>query len=231
VSVRLCSIVARAGICSLAAIAFATFGYAAARASAIPTGTRGHEARVIPASEALSFYRNPFRRIHNLYAKRIDEGVDYSGSGPVKALGVGTITDIARGTSHFWANEDGNVVVERMEQGPLAGISVYTAENCTPSPKLQVGEQVTDTTTLCHLHNVFPFLETGFASNRHPGIPAAWPVYHNYPDGSKTAYGVDFSHLLGDLGAPQGNTNGGPGDMSTNPGTTIDKLPHGFPRF
>ncbi len=185
----------------------------------------------IPAQEVQAFYMNPMRRIHHLYAKRIDEGVDYSGSGQVTALGVATITDLQLGTSQFWAAEYGNVVVERMEDGPLAGISIYVAENCTPSPKLGVGEQVTANTVLCRLHNQFPFLETGFASNRHPGIPIAWPVYHQYPDGSKTAYGIDFSHLLGDLGAPQGNTNSGTGDVSYNPRVTVGKLARRFPRF
>src|SRR5436305_1849831 len=58
-------------------------------------------------------YQNPLRAIRRLHAKRIDEGVDYSGAGPVKALGNATITAIDRGTSYFWAHVDGNVVVEK----------------------------------------------------------------------------------------------------------------------
>jgi hypothetical protein len=185
----------------------------------------------IPAATARLYYSSPLRAIRHLYAKRIDEGVDYSGSGPLKAMGSATITVIARGTSVFWANEYGNVVVERMNDGPLKGLSIYNAENCTPSKTLYVGEQVSSATTLCHLHNQFPFMEIGFARRNRSGIPAAWSVYHNYPDGSKTAYGVDFSHLLGDLGAPEGNTNHGTGDQSYDASRTIGHLPHGYPRF
>jgi hypothetical protein len=176
-------------------------------------------------------YQNPLRAIRRLHAKRIDEGVDYSGAGPVKALGNATITVVARGTSYFWAHVDGNVVVEKMLDGPLQGISVYIAENCTPNPNLQVGQQVTAATTLCRLHNHFPWLEIGFAKRDASGIPAAWSVYRRFPDGSKTAYGLSFSHLLADLGAPEGNTNHGHGDVSYRAGKKIGKLPRRFPRF
>jgi hypothetical protein len=199
---------------------------AVARADAVAVRT---DPAVVQA--ARSFYKNPLRRIRRLYAKRIDEGVDYSGRGPLKALGDATITVIARGTSRFWGNVGGNVVVERMADGPLAGISVYYAETCTPDKALSVGEQVTASTTLCHVHNHFPFIEIGFAQDDLSGVPAAWRAYRKFPDGSKTAYGVDFSRLLGDLGAPQGNTNGGTGDMSYRPSKTVGRLPQGFPRF
>jgi hypothetical protein len=177
------------------------------------------------------YYANPLRLIRHLHAKRIDEGVDYSGGGPVKALGPAVITLIARGTSYFWANVDGNAVVEQMLSGPLAGISVYNAENCVPTKALWVGEQVTSDTTLCRLRNHFPWLEIGFAKSDGSDIPAAWRVYRKVTDGSKTAYGTDFSRLLGDLGAPEGNTNYGSGDRSYHPRKTVGKLPRGFPRF
>lgn len=204
---------------------FAAYGCANAIAAGEPSRNPAM------AQQARLYYQNPLRLIHKLHAMRIDMGVDYRGSGPVKALGTGTITAIARASSHFWAHVDGNVVIERMAQGPLAGRSIYQAENCTPNPNVHVGYHVTAATTLCRLNNRFPWLEIGFARNDTSGIPAAWSVYLNYPDGSKTAYGVDFSRLLGDLGAPRGNTNHGTGDVSYHPGTTVGKLPPGFPHF
>ena len=39
-------------------------------------------------------YRNPLRSIHSLKGGRIDQGVDYSGSGPVYALGKGTVLNL-----------------------------------------------------------------------------------------------------------------------------------------
>jgi hypothetical protein len=212
-------------LCVLALIALASFGYGSASAE-----RRNPPARAM-AQAVQRYYENPLRLIRNLHAKRIDEGVDYSGSGPMQSLGNGRITAIYRGTSHFWANVDGNVVVERMKEGPLQGVSIYYAENCTPSRALFVGKDVTATTTLCRLHDEFPFLEVGFAQNDTSGIPAAWSAYRTVPDGSKMAYGVDFSHLLGDLGAPGGNTNTGTGDLSYRVDTTVGALPPGFPRF
>ena len=183
------------------------------------------------AQIAQRLYENPLRLTRHLHAMRIDEGVDYRGAGPVKSLGAGIITGMARRTSHFWAHVDGNVVVERMLEGPLQGISVYMAENCIPNPNLGIGQRVTADTTLCRLRNRFPWLEIGFAREDGSGVPAAWSVYKKVPDGSKTAYGVDFSHLMGDLGAPEGNTNARPGDVSYHPWKRVGKLPPDFPRF
>jgi hypothetical protein len=177
------------------------------------------------------YYANPLRYIHNLRAMRIDEGVDYAGSGPVTALGAGDVTVIDRGHSRFWGNVDGNVVVEEIELGPLAGLSIYTAENCTPNPNLRVGQYVTSTTTLCYMHDHFPETETGFARQNLSGVPAAWSVYRLVRDGSRTAYGLDFSRLLGDLGAPKGNTGHGHDFVSYHPWVTVGVLPAGFPRF
>lgn len=211
--------VRRGAVCGALLIIVASF-------AALPAS-----AAVVPAATARFYYASPLRLIRHLHAKRIDEGVDYSGSGPIKAMGTATITVVDRGTSRFWANQFGNVVVERMDDGPLQGVSIYNAENCTPSPALHVGQHVTAATTLCRLHDQFPFLEIGFAQRNRSGVPSAWVVYRHVPDGSKTAYGVDFSHLLGDLGAPEGNTNNGSGDKSYDPSRTVGKLRRGFPRF
>jgi hypothetical protein len=180
------------------------------------------------AQAAQSYYLDPMRDVRRLQADRIDEGVDYGGSGPVKALGDATVTVVDRGDSYFWANVDGNLVVERLDAGPLLGLGVYIAENCSPAASLHVGERVTAATTLCVLHNSFPYLETGFAQPGRAGVPAAWPVYALVPDGSRTAYGLDFSRLLGDLGAPGGNTAG---EVSYHPWSTVGTLPPGFPAF
>jgi hypothetical protein len=180
------------------------------------------------AQAAQRYYVNPLREIRRLRADRIDEGVDYGGNGPVTALGAATVTVVDRSDSYFWGNVDGNVVVERLDAGPLLGLSVYTAENCTPSPSLRVGQRVTGATTLCVLHNRFPYLETGFAEHGRGGIPAAWHVYRHVHDGSQTDYGLDFSRLLGVLGAPEGNTAQ---DISYRPWLKVGTLPPGFPEF
>jgi hypothetical protein len=177
------------------------------------------------------YYKNPFRDVRHLRPLRIDEGEDLAGDGPVKALGPGVVTVLARGSSFFWANVTGNVVVEKLELGPLQGRRIYYAEMCIPARRLHVGEQVTTATTLCRMLNLFPETECGFAQNNRSGIPAAWPVYEFAPDGSKTAYGVDFSNLIGILGGPQGNTGKGPGAVSYRPWVTVGALPLTFPSF
>jgi hypothetical protein len=63
-------------------------------------------------------YTNPLRAVRRLHRRRIDQGVDYAGSGPILALGSGRVTK-ATDRDPGWL--DGGVVVYRLSRGPLAG--------------------------------------------------------------------------------------------------------------
>jgi hypothetical protein len=178
-------------------------------------------------------YKNPFRaQVQNgtLFARRIDQGVDYSGTGEVEALGDAKITAVTTHSS-YWANEGGNAVVYRLLKGPAHKRSIFVAENCTPNPALYVGKMVfAGRTVICYMHDAFPYIESGWAEG---GIgndkPAAYSVYSSQPDGVETAYGLNFSNLLHALGAPAGNTHRK--HVSTNMGNIVGRLPGDFPRW
>jgi hypothetical protein len=179
-------------------------------------------------------YQNPFRAVmqnHSLKPYRIDEGVDYRGHGRIYAIGDGVVT-VATNNSSFFANEGGQNTVYRLTSGEAKGKSVFFGEACKPKPSL-IGHKVTSKTVICHMHgDSFPGIETGWW-NPHTDTPMAWPKYTpaGNPDGSKMAYGVNFSQLLVSLGAPGGNTVHDPARMSTNPGRKVGSLPRNWPRW
>ncbi len=82
-------------------------------------------------------YRNPLRGVSGLIPERIDEGVDFGGSGPVYALGDAVITN-ATGNSAGWPG--GGWITYQLTDGPDAGLMVYVAEDVTPA--VQVGQHV-----------------------------------------------------------------------------------------
>lgn len=182
----------------------------------------------------LDYYHGPFGSVKRLRAMRIDMGVDYAGEGDVHAIGKAVVTVVSR-DSNFWAREGGDVVVYKLSEGPAKGRSVFVSENCTPNSRLFVGKHLTRNSVVCHMHNKFPFIETGWAmKTTNPKLkdhPAAWPHYTpaGNPDGSMTRYGKNFSDLMGRLGEPRGNSN--PRHVSTNPGKLVGRLPADFPRW
>jgi hypothetical protein len=74
-------------------------------------------------------YLNPLRGVGGLIPERIDEGVDFFGSGPVYALGDAVITS-ATGNSGW---PGGGWITYQLTDGPDAGLMVYVAEDVTPT--------------------------------------------------------------------------------------------------
>lgn len=150
----------------------------------------------------ISAYKDPFRDIEKsggLSATRVDEGVDYYGSGPVYAIGNGTVTKVANGSgSEWWGGYGGNSVVYKLTDGPAAGDSVYVAEHCPPSPNISTApphNQVTSDTVICTMQPAS--IETGWAVGDGTDTPIAHAVYQ---EGHATAYGQNFSDLMDALG-------------------------------
>jgi hypothetical protein len=148
-------------------------GYPTSDEYAIPGGRRNNfvhgtiswDAATGATTVALaSPYTNPLRGLGALTALRIDQGVDYAGSGPVYALGPGTILDTA---SAGWP--DGTYIAERLSTGPAAGQVVYVSENITPT--VQVGQQVNANTVIGMAHDASPYIETGWGDPS--GVPQA----------------------------------------------------------
>ncbi len=164
----------------------------------------------------ISAYKNPLRSIQNLVPRRIDQGVDYSGSGPIYAIGNAKINIVT--TSSAWPA--GTYINYTLADGPAAGKNVFFAENCKPT--VNAGDIVTSDTTICNMIDHDPNIETGWAADPTEGYLA---MAHNvYVEGHATASGVNFSDLMKALGAP-GGTYQYPGE------TPLGSLPEGWPTW
>jgi hypothetical protein len=166
-----------------------------------------------PHPLVLPAYVNPLAQIANLQPKRIDQGVDYSGSGPLLALGSGTI----RLTSEAgWPG--GAFIALQLDSGLLRGQIVYYAENV--SPTASVGQRVNAGDVVGILHDAYPNLEIGWAGGGALGgnLGDTLARANGAVDGVggvSTAVGVSFNQLLVSLGAPGGMQQGLVGHLPT----------------
>lgn len=164
---------------------------AASLATAGPISPPSRPAVVTPGS-----YADPFRAVSALSPERIDQGVDYSGFGPVYALGDGVVLSTVNGG---WPG--GTFITYRLTDGPAQGLVVYVAEDLNPT--VQVGETVTPTTVIGQMYEGPDGIETGWADPTGDGNTMA-ADYGQFNGWNVTAFGANFSQLLQSLGAPGG---------------------------
>jgi hypothetical protein len=157
-------------------------------------------------------YRNPLRSISSLKSGRIDQGVDYSGSGSIYALGRGTVLNLR---NSGWPG--GAFISYRLANGPAAGHVVYVAENVTP--RVSKGQHVTTSTVIGTLHNAYPNMEIGWSARAGTGFAMC---HRKYVEGHSTRCGLNMNKLLGVLGAPSGHKQSG---------YVTGALPPGFPTW
>jgi len=143
-------------------------------------------------------YYNPLRDVSDLVPERIDQGVDFSGSGPVYALGDGVVTN-ATAYNPGW---EGGWITYQLTNGPDAGLMVYVAEDVTPT--VQVGEQVTPLTVVGDMFEGDEGIETGWAQptgvTAESQLPVAGGIAASGP--FPTMIGLNFEELLQSLGVP-----------------------------
>ena len=153
-------------------------------------------------------YRNPLRDISGLIPERIDQGVDFTGSGPVYALGDGVVTNAQDGYMTGWPG--GGWITYRLTDGPDAGLTVYVAEDVTPA--VQPGQHVTPSTVIANMFSAGDGIETGWAQptglSAESQLPAAGGIggYGPFP----TMVGLNFDELLQSLGVPAASNRAGP---------------------
>ena len=123
---------------------------------------------------------------------RVDEGVDFSSTGPVYALGSGTVT-LVDGASGW---PGGMFIAYRLDSGPWAGNYVYVAEDA--SAAVGVGQHVGASTVIANAYGGSDGIETGWAMA--PGTIPEAAAYNHYTDGVPTPEGYDFRAALVDLG-------------------------------
>jgi hypothetical protein len=142
-------------------------------------------------------YVNPLSRIADLQPGRIDQGVDYAGSGPLLALGSGTIGMTTEGG---WPG--GAFIALRLDTGQFVGRIVYYAENITPT--VSPGQHVNPGDVVGILHDAFPHLEIGWGGGGAGGGTLGNALARSVGGSGEvaTAQGVSFNQLLVSLGAP-----------------------------
>jgi murein DD-endopeptidase MepM/ murein hydrolase activator NlpD len=159
-------------------------------------------------------YANPLRGLSALSPERIDQGVDYSGFGPIYAIGNGVVVSTVNGG---WPG--GTFIAYRLTDGPAAGLTVFAAEDIQPT--VQVGQTVTPNTVLGQVYEGPTGIETGWADGSGNGDTMA-RTYGQFQGSNSTAFGYNFSRLLQSVGAPGGV-------LATNPPTGT--LPNGWPKW
>jgi hypothetical protein len=143
-------------------------------------------------------YLNPLRNVSDLGLERIDQGVDFNGSGPVYALGDGVVLS-AIADDPGW---EGGWITYQLTDGPDAGLVVYFAEDVTPT--VQAGQHVTASTVIGDMYNGGGGIETGWAQangqNAESQTPEAGGIGGAGP--FPTMIGLNFDELLISLGVP-----------------------------
>jgi murein DD-endopeptidase MepM/ murein hydrolase activator NlpD len=160
-------------------------------------------------------YINPFSQIRNLKPLRIDMGVDYAGSGPVLALGSGTVFSTS---GPGWPG--GGFVGITLDSGRFSGLSYFVAESVRAT--VRVGQHVQAGQQIANMFNGPSAIETGWATGQGdqplaltlrqqaPGDPGGWT----------SAAGLSFDRLLVSVGTPSGIPQG----------TQVHgKMPSGYP--
>ncbi len=132
-------------------------------------------------------YVDPFSLSSNLVTGRVDQGVDFTGTGPIEAIGEAKI--LATGAPGW---PEGGGVLYQLLGGPLKGQQVYVYEGVDATVRagqtVKAGQQIA---------NFRPggSIETGFAD------PAGVPLSHGeYYEGKVTRYGLQMLSLLQDIG-------------------------------
>ena len=167
---------------------------------------------------AASGYLNPLRAVSGLVPERVDQGVDFAGTGPVYAIGDAVVTD-AMGANSGWPG--GGWVSYQLTDGPDAGLVVYVAEDVTPT--VQAGQHVSSATVIASMYNGGDGIETGWAAAQtsltaESQMPEAGGIGAGGP--FPAMVGLSFDGLLQSLSVPAS-----PGAGTSGYGT----LPAGYP--
>jgi murein DD-endopeptidase MepM/ murein hydrolase activator NlpD len=132
-------------------------------------------------------YVNPFGLSSNLVTGRVDQGVDFTGTGPIVAVGDARI--LATGAPGW---PEGGGVLYQLLDGSLKGQTIYVYEGVDAT--VQAGQTVKAGQQIATFRPGGS-IETGFAD------PTGVPLSHaEYYEGKVTRYGLQMLSLLQDIG-------------------------------
>ena len=164
-------------------------------------------ARACQPASGPSDYVNPLAHAR-VTPERIDQGVDYAGSGILTAIGTATVTHVATdGTG--WP---GSFIEYRLLEGPDAGCYVFYAEGVTPAAGLRVGDTVPAGQPIARIISGWETgIEIGWGAGTGTTAYAAkarqWDATSDEHSSASPA-GKSFSALVASLGGPPGKIEG-----------------------
>jgi hypothetical protein len=140
--------------------------------------------------------------------ERIDQGVDYAGSGTLAAIGNGRVTYLGTSNSGW----PGAFIEYQLLDGADAGCYVYYAEGVIPADGLQVGQTVSAGQPLATIIPKWPTgIELGWGSGRgtkaYAKVAGQWSATDD-DDNIASPAGLSFSALIAALGGPPGKDEG-----------------------
>lgn len=157
----------------------------------------------VPVIATSTLYANPLQDAR-VTAGRIDQGVDYAGTGHLSAIAAGKIANYVIGG---WGSSGNVLQYEITQKGPLEGVLIYYNEGIVskrqPGDTFKAGEWVAELAQVGSLS-----IEIGFASGQ-PSLETWARVYGGgYNEGDLTRAGIAMNNLIIRLGGPGGTTGG-----------------------
>jgi hypothetical protein len=140
--------------------------------------------------------------------KRVDQGVDYVGTGTLRAIGAGTVTEVATDNTGW----PGAFIEYQLTAGPAAGCYVFYAEGITAVSGLHVGQALRAGQPIATLIPDYTAgIEIGWGAGIGTETLAAQLGEWNSTDDQDsipTMAGRSFSALVAALGGPPGKIGG-----------------------
>jgi hypothetical protein len=157
---------------------------------------------------------------------RVDQGVDYEGTGPIYPVCDATIVLAESDAAAGWPG-DGDFIAYTVNGNSIdgktlpAGTVIYFSEDCVATVKQ--GDSVTTQQPICNMNEGGTNIETGWSTKSilTSALGHTDPCWNG---GSATNYGQNFSALIKALGGP-------PGDLTRSSGVCTTPLPSNWPTW
>jgi hypothetical protein len=180
---------------------------ATGRPAVLPSHHVARPAQPCVPARASGAYANPLARAR-VKAERIDQGVDYAGTGTLIAIGEAKVTKVAT-VNTGWP---GSFVEYRLLHGPDAGCFVYYAEGVEPAAKLRAGDTVHAGQPVATIISGWETgMEIGWGAGTNTKTLAMqngkWSAKDD-DDNKPSNAGRSFSALIVALGGPAGKVEG-----------------------
>ena len=160
-----------------------------------------------PLAVVADGYVNPLARAV-VKPERIDQGIDYAGSGTLVAMGSARVTRVATSGTGW----PGAFIEYQLLGGADAGCYVFYAEGVVAADGLRVGQTVSAGQAIATIIPQYPTgIEIGWGAGNGTGTYAKtanqWTAADDQ-DNVATAAGKNFSALIAALGGPPGKVEG-----------------------